>query len=43
MGGIAEATNLVVLVPEAEPLLAIANAQMPAERRMTAPAHVTLI
>ncbi len=43
MGGMAEATNLVVLVPEAEPLLAIANGQMPSEKRMTAPAHITLI
>ena len=38
-----DVTNLVVLVPEAEPLLATANAQMPAGKRMTAPAHITLI
>lgn len=39
----ADATNLALLVPEAEPLLAIANAHMPAEKQLKAPAHITLI
>lgn len=43
IGAVGDATALVVLVPEAEPVLAIANAQMPAEKRLTAPAHITLI
>ena len=38
-----DATALVVLVPEAEPVLAIANAQMSAEKRLSTPAHITLI
>ena len=43
IGAVGDAAALVVLVPEADPVLAIANAQMPAEKRLTAPAHITLI
>jgi hypothetical protein len=38
-----EATNLVVLVPEADDALAASNRLLPAGKRLTAPAHITLV
>ena len=37
------ATNLVVLVPRAEPALELANRSAPPEARLRAPAHITLV
>lgn len=39
----ADVSNLVVLVPEAERVLAASNALVPPEQRLTAPAHITLV
>ena len=38
-----EATNLVVLVPEADDALAASNMLLPRDKRLTAPAHITLV
>jgi hypothetical protein len=38
-----EATNLVVLVPEADAALAASNRLLPSDKRLTAPAHITLV
>ncbi len=35
--------NISVLVPEAEPIVAEVNRRMPGHRRLTAPAHITLV
>lgn len=36
-------TNLVVMVPEADPALEIANGSAPPDERLRAPAHITLV
>lgn len=38
-----EATNLVVLVPEADDALAASNRLLPRDKRLIAPAHITLV
>ena len=38
-----EATNLVALVPEADDGLAASNMLLPRDKRLTAPAHITLV
>lgn len=38
-----EATNLVALVPEADDALAASNRLLPDDKRLTAPAHITLV
>ncbi len=38
-----DATNLVVLVPEADDALAASNRLLPSDKRLTAPAHITLV
>ncbi len=38
-----EATNLVALVPEADDALAASNRLLPHDKRLTAPAHITLV
>lgn len=37
------ASNLVLLVPEAQPAVDLCNAGMPLSKRLTAPAHITLV
>lgn len=41
--GVESATNLVVLVPEADDTLAAANRLLLSDKRLTAPAHITLV
>ena len=38
-----EATNLVALVPEADDALTVSNRLLPHDKRLTAPAHITLV
>ena len=42
-GHLTEISNIAVLVPQAEPVLAAANRRMPPDGRLTAPAHITLV